>query len=133
MDNLFFDDTTDKKILRPKARRIIPNGKNNRHKVSSNKIINISNYKSDNTTNKEKLSNLEAIPLEEIDKDFMKLHQINHQNYFEEQLFFNEIMNIFLLSDIRKENSENIFKKSKKSKIQTKINANKFINIINKI
>ena len=93
-----FDDTSDTKILRPKARRIIPKRKNINHKGSSN------SYKysiiKDIHNQKEQSKYLEKISLEEIDKDFMKLKANS-----DEQIFINEIMNIFSLLDIKNEKS----------------------------
>ena len=117
-----FDDTSDTKILRPKARRIIPKRKNINHKGSSN------SYKysiiKDIHNQKEQSKYLEKISLEEIDKDFMKLKANS-----DEQIFINEIMNIFSLLDIKNEKSyEN--KKMKKNLKNFQNCTNQIINII---
>ena len=110
-----FDDVSEKKIFKPKVRRLIPHKRHNKPKTSSNNIINIQYW--NNCDEKNPLFNLDRISLEEIKNDFTKLNE-----NLEEQCFYNEIMNILSFSNSTKKieinSKKNIInsKKKKKSK-----------------
>ena len=112
---IIFDDVSEKKIFKPKVRRLIPHKRHNKPKTSSNNIINIQYW--NNCDEKNPLFNLDRISLEEIKNDFTKLNE-----NLEEQCFYNEIMNILFFSNSTKKieinSKKNIInsKKKKKSK-----------------
>ena len=80
-----FDDVSEKKIFKPKVRRLIPHKRHNKPKTSSNNIININYW--NNCDEKNPLFNLDRISLEEIKNDFTKL-KYSQPLYYVLNLYF---------------------------------------------
>ena len=119
---IIFDDVSEKKIFKPKVRRLIPHKRHNEPKTSSNNIINIQYW--NNSDEENPVLYLDNISLEEIKNDFIKLSE-----NLEEECFYNEIMNIMSFSNATQKreiySKKNIINSKKKKKSKQSHNIKK--------
>ena len=117
-----FDDVSEKKIYKPKVRRLIPHKRHNKPKTSSNNTIYTKYW--NNSDEENSVLYLDNISLEEMKNDFMKLNE-----NLEEECFYNEIMNIMSFSNATQKreiySKKNIINSKKKKKSKQSQNINK--------